>query len=62
MKTGTLFLTMTALVLASGCSRGGSDENNSAANAAAPAAAEPPAQTGNVVDAAFLTGRWGTDS
>jgi len=65
MKTRTLFLTMTALVLASACSRGGTDDNISAAdpaaNAAAPAAGNEHAGIGNAVDAAFLTGRWGTD-
>jgi hypothetical protein len=75
MKLRTVFLTMTALALVTGCSRGGSTNNvaagNTASNAAAPAntAAPAPAPAGNTaaaegegggtVDAAFLTGRWG---
>ena len=65
MKMRTLFLTVTMLALASGCSRGGTDDNAAAAdttaNAAVPAPVDPGAGSG-AVDAAFLTGRWGTDS
>ena len=75
MKFRTVLLTMTALALVTGCSRGASTNNvaagNTASNAAAPANAVAPAPAGNTadageadgeggaVDAAFLTGRWG---
>src|SRR6185312_16243206 len=76
MRFKTVLFTMTALAMVSGCSRGGTQANNSAgnatANAAAPAApaapaagnaagsAAAPASTGPV-DQAFLVGRWGVN-
>ena len=66
MKMGKLFLTMTALALVSGCSRDAPDANVSAAdpaaNTVAPMPVDPSAGNGQAVDAAFLTGRWGTDA
>jgi|SRR5687767_2262617 len=64
MRIGSLFL-VSALVLASACSRGDTEKNASvadpAANAAVGTQANQSAGTGDTVDAAFLTGRWGTD-
>ena len=65
MKMKTISLAMTALVLVSGCSRGGT-ANNFSANNTVSNAVEPVggngASSADGVDAAFLTGRWGTDS
>lgn len=56
MKLRTVLLTMTALALVTGCSRGGSTNNvaagNTASNAAAPANTAAPANASNAAEAA----------
>ena len=56
MKMRTVLLTMTALALVTGCSRGGSTNNvaagNTASNAAAPANTAAPADANNTAEAA----------
>ena len=75
MKMRMTLLAVTALALATGCSRGGSANNVAAgntsnatapANTAAPAASNSTAEAaggeaegGGTVDVGFLTGRWG---